>query len=546
MSSFLQAIIKTTFLILIIASCNSDPTSPSEGDDDNSDDNNDEITEYICQPETESTDYSLYPLGQDDYPVGDVMPYYDQESETFYLHYLLDIWDDNTNDRHPWYGFATTNFYDYTELLAGELIGTSSNACDQDYAIGTGSVVFKDGTYYGFYTGHNPTFPSECIKTKEGVMLATSTSLSNAFSKREDFPTIFAPKNESYDLNDNFRDPFVYEVSESGLYYMIVSARKEINGEWKGVLAQFSSENLLNWEYEGVLYDGGEDTFFMMETPEIFELDGTYYLLFSDTDTRHVYYRKSTSVHGPWEKPSDKNRFAGVGIYAARTASNGNTRYIAAWTHRKGGESDYGQTLWGGNLVAHELYKKDNGDLAVKIPQSVLSYLDSEEISIKIFEEYGNVITDQSSDKNFVLNASGEDDFSSVTFNPLESTRYKISTTINYSASQNDFGFLFGACDVTNDFFSLRFIPNQNIISLETRSRDDIDNPFRAYNDVPINISPGENYDINIVVENSIVVVYVNDKVALSSRVYKANGTHWGIYSDNSDVTFENFKVTTP
>lgn len=538
----MSKIIVLLFFIFLVG-CASDVSGPGKVNNEN--DKNDEYVEFQCDPKEENLNYNLYPLGPDNIPVGDVMPYFDRISNSFYIPYLLDIWNDQTNERHPIYAFTTNNFYDYEKLPAGEVIGTSSDPCDQDYAIGTGSFIEKDGLYYAFYTGHNPNHPSFCTDTKEGVMLATSHSLNTSFEKRDDFETIYAPVSKPFDHEDNFRDPFVYQDPETSLYYMILSARKNYRG-WRGVIAQFVSEDLMNWSYEGILYDGGDTNFFMMETPEVFEMGGTYYLLFSDIDSRHVYYRKSDSIHGPWHKPEDQDRFSGVGIYAARTASDGRNRYIAAWTHIKQGHSDTGSALWGGNLVAHQLYKKSNGDLVVKMPENMSSYVGQRDYETSVFSEFGKVESNESKDNSYQLETDNENELSSVVFNPVDSDHYRISTTINFSESDNDFGFMFGACDEYNDFFSFRVVPNHNRLRVDKRTRNTIYPTTEPYNDVPMEINAGVDYEVDIVIENSMVVIYVNELVALSSRIYRVRGNHWGIYAEKSDVSFKNIKVTKP
>lgn len=531
-------------LFFLLVSCKSENIGPNGPDDDDKNGNTDEYN-FVCEIKSEEDGYKTYPLGPDNVPVGDVMPYYDTVSGTFYIHYLFDVWNDNTNVRHPWYGFGTDDYVNFTELPAGELIGTSSNACDQDYAIGTGSVIEKDGTYYAFYTGHNPTSPSNCINTKEGVMLATSTSLSNAFNKRSDFKTLFAPINLPFDHNDNFRDPYVYLNTESKKYSMIVSARKNHNGEWRGVIAHFVSEDLMNWNYEGVLFDGGDTNYFMMETPELFKLGEVYYLLYSDTGSRHVHYRKSSSINGPWEKPEGEERFAGVGIYAAKSTSDGIKRYLSAWTHRKQGESDFGDPLWGGNLITHEIYQTTNGDLALKIPESINSHYSSNELQIKSYEVEGSVEVIDTLEHSYNLSANN-DGFASIAFRPIDNERYQINTSLTFTSGSEEFGLILGGCDAENEFYSLRFLPDKGMVSLEIKNRENIDDSVAPYNDVPLELDPNTSYEVKVIIENSMVVVYVDDKIALSSRVYKAMGNLWGIYSENGSVFIENIKVSTP
>ena len=289
--------------------------------------------------------------------IGDPMPFYDEAQSTYYIYYLEDVWDDATNERHPWHALTSVDLSSYTEI--GEIIGCSTGTCDQDYALGTGSVIQKENTYYGFYTGHNPNSMYCTLQTREGIMLATSTDPGIAFQKRADFTTIYAPEGLGFDVNDNFRDPFVFV--DNGTYYMLVSARKDHNSAWRGVIALYSSSDLMSWNYQGILYDGGADNFFMMECPDLFKNGDTYYLIFSNIDDKQVYYRKSISLNGPWNKPEGSEILNGVG-YAAKTASNGTERHIFGW--------EMVGTTWAGDLLSNELKIAANGDLTVYNPNT--------------------------------------------------------------------------------------------------------------------------------------------------------------------------------
>ncbi|WP_375437576.1 hypothetical protein [uncultured Hymenobacter sp.] len=64
----------------------------------------------VCGPRAETSAYQLYPLGDQQAPIGDVMPYFDPETNAFKVYYLRDIWNDATHQRHPWWGLGTSNF----------------------------------------------------------------------------------------------------------------------------------------------------------------------------------------------------------------------------------------------------------------------------------------------------------------------------------------------------------------------------------------------------------------------------------------------------
>lgn len=498
-----------------------------------------------CGAQTEQTDYSIYRMVSDGTRIGDVMPYYDAANSTFNVYYLKDIWNDATNKRHPWYGFKTTDFYSYSELSAGEILSCNTNSCAQNFALGTGNIIKNGSNYYAFYTGHNPNYPSSCVTKKEGIMLATSTSLNANFTHNTSFATIYAPVGQGFDENDNFRDPYVFWDATSSQYIMLVSARKNVGGTWKGVIVKYTSTSLLNWTYQGVAYDGDSQNFFMMETSEIFMIGSTYYLLFSDINSKYLYYRKSSSINGPWTMPSGPDRFDGTGFYAGKTASNGTDRYIFAWTNILTGNTDSGTWGWGGNLVVHKIYQKSNGDLAVAIPHTLKNKMETNNY-VPVQNSQWGTVTALSGGLSYQLSSTANFDVTNIIYDPINLAQYKISASVSFSSCNKDFGFMIGACDGYENFYSLRFVPSQNRFSLDKTVRSALTSSTVAYNDVPYVFSANTLYDIQIVIENSILTVYINNEVALSSRVYKASNTNWGIFVDNSTASFYNIKVTKP
>ncbi|PWD99813.1 glycoside hydrolase family 32 protein [Marinilabilia rubra] len=494
-----------------------------------------------CDSQEEEIDYTVFKMYSDGKRIGDVMPFFDESNSKFLIYNLKDIWDDPTHKRHPWYAFETNDFYSYSEP-PNEIVSCSSNGCDQDYALGTGSVIKKDGIYYAFYTGHNPNYPSECVSKKEGVMLATSSNSTAGFTKSNSFETIYPPINQNFDEQNNFRDPFVFE--DDGKYHMLISARKRVNGTFRGVIAHYKSTDLIAWDYNGIIYDGGSINYFMMECPEIFKEGDYYYLIFSDINTRNVYYRKSSSLEGPWEYPNGPDRFDGNGIYGAKTASDGIDRYIFGWTAVNSEHSDDGNPIWGGNLIVHKLYQKADGDLAVCIPHTIKNHLEEIDLTINKQSQWGTVEKLDANNESYTLISQEDADIANVLYDPISAEIYKINATVSYSESSKDFGFFVGACDGFDDVISLRFVPNTNCFRLDKEKRTMITENTIPVTDVPISLDPNTEYDVQIIVENSIVTVYIDNHKTLSCRIYRATNKTWGIFVDNSTATFKNIEVT--
>jgi len=532
---FTSALGAAGIALLLLGACKKDANAPEVADETKP------ATPFTCAAPAEGTNYSIYPLGNGGAGVGDVMPYYDAASNTSYIYYLRDIWNDGTNQHHPVNAFTTSDFVSYAQAPAGEMLSSNSTTCAQDFAVGTGSVVQRNGTYYFFYTGNNG---NSCTGQKEGIMLATATGLGQKFTKQTSFSTLYAPSNLSYDFGDNFRDPFVYFDAASNQYLMLVTARKDVGGgNWKGVLAKYTSTNLLSWSYQGVFYDGGNDNFFNMECPDLFKLGNTYYLLFSDQGSQNVYYRKSSSLTGPWSAPSGTSRLDGMGLYAPKLITDKyGDNYLMGWVNRQAGSSDTGNRQWGGNLVVHKLYQQANGDLAVTIPHTLKANLEAKPIALVKNAQAGTITA--GANNTYTLASTTSTFLNSVVFDPISATKFKVSTTVNYASAAKDFGFMLGACDNYNGFYSLRFIPSQNRFSLDKTDRRNVTVSSTSV-DVPFSMSPNTDYSVEIVEENSVVVVYLNNTAALTCRVYRAPQSSWGLFADNATATFKNLKVTT-
>ena len=500
------------------------------------------IKNLQCTPQIEQSDYSIYKMGSNDKRIGDLMPIYDAASNKFYLYYLKDIWDDNSNQRHPWHTLSTVDFSSYNEINQ-EILSSSSQRCDQDFAIGSGSIFVKDKVYYGFYTGHNPNFPSSCVTTKEGIMLATSTNPEAGFTKNKSFTTIYAPKGLQFDEQDNFRDPYVFE--DSGTYFMLISARARVGGVFKGILVYYTSKDLMSWKYDGIFYDGGTRNYFFMETAQVFKMGSMYYLLYSDIDSRRVVYRKSSSATGPWVQPTGSEFLDGKDFYAAKAVSNGKDAFIMGWTPKTENNLDSGIKTWGGNLVVHKLSQKSNNDLNLSIPDAIRNGI-STNLPLEINRKVGVFEKVDANKESYKLISTSPNNVSAIFYEPIDAPRYLISTTVSFSNSNRDFGFFLGACDQSNNVISLRFVPGENKIRLDKTTRSTLSSTTTSYNETSFQLEPNIDYDVKVVIENSIVVIYVNNQVALTSRVYKAPNTSWGVFADNSSVVFKTITVTKP
>lgn len=445
--------------------------------------------------------------------VGDPMPFYDNGK--FHVFYLHDA-RDGSPTFHPWYKTTTENFSAFTDN--GEMIPTGT-VTEQDRALGTGSVFKNNGLYYAFYTGHNGD-----LDPREKIMLATSTDL-NTWTKD---PSFLLAASDGYDRNE-FRDPLIIKDEASGTFRMLISTRADYKGSWRAVIAQYTSTDLRNWQLIEPFYD--DTNTFMLECPDVFTMGDYQYLIYSNIDDRKVHYQFRKGTTGAWTIPAN-SALDGIAFYAGKTASDGTDRYMTAWCPTRENHSDYTGFDWAGSLITHKLIQYADGTITMTYPHGLNDKLvNSQNLNMT------SSVNTQIESNSFTLKASGEQAVS--VFDRQEGT-YKISSKVKASTSTS-FGFEFGSCGNRREVYAVVFDLEQQQLRLERRVFGEA--PLRI-DHVKLNIPDNKEFDVTIMIENSICVVYVNHQTAFTNRIYKMNWNPWGIFSDNGEVTFSNLNLS--
>lgn len=446
--------------------------------------------------------------------VGDVMPYF--ENDSFHIFYLHD--GDAKGGYHPIHEFSTVDLLHYN--YNGKMIPYGSDSA-QDRAPGTGSVIKEGNTYYFFYTGHNDLHWSTG-QPVEGIMYATSTDLQN-WTKHSGF-VMYPSTNNGYAPND-FRDPFVFFNNETNEYWMLVSTfRNNIP-----VIALYTTNDLSsdNWTLKSPFFTTDNNSYGVMECPDVFKMGNYWYFIFSENGVNHTtHYRMAASLNGPWIKPAI-DVLDGAFFYAGKTASNGTNRYLFGWVYRKSGETDYGGNIWGGNLVTHQLAQNTDGTLSVQIPETVTDLLSENESPTQDSTFNANV-----NGNSYTLQANGFVGFG------LINGQKKITTVIKGLQTGSDAGFAFGYGRTgSGDYYKLR-IKDGMAYFLKVQGADE-------YVDcqVPFSFTPGNDINVSIVIDNTVIAITINDKTTLTDRMYWLPNAKWGIYSMQSGAVFSNLQL---
>jgi beta-fructofuranosidase len=504
----------------LLAGCNS-------GDDITPEPEPDEPTvdmSTTCRNPQESGMYQTFYKPEQGY-VGDPMPYYNADEKRFYLFYLYE----NAN-KHPIYLTRTADYATFDGFIQALPAGATGS---QEEWIGTGSFIKAENTYYGYYTGHNSN-----LDPAEKVMLATSADLLNW--TKQPSATFQAPN--GFDRN-NFRDPHVYWDETREKYVMLVTTRKD----GKGALARYTSSDLINWSLIEPLMATTSDNpaiyeiqtnSEILECPDIFRIGDKWYLVFSRINRdehRKTFYRIADSPDGPWRRSEDASghheTFDGLYLYAAKTAGDGTNRYLSGWCSTGGAVNNNNELDWAGSLITHKIVQQANGHLYPVIPEAVDAKFNRKVEFEKIRSE-GNVSGNNGS-YSITAQASGR---SYALFN-RNNGPVKISMKIDASESDH-FGFSFGACDDLSEVYSVSFdlTPNNRWNMPSLFMHNETGSNRKELNFTPLVVPENKVFDVKIIIEKSIAVVYVNNNTAFTNRIYKMNQNPWTIFSDNGTI----------
>lgn len=458
--------------------------------------------------------YQLY-YQPDGVWVGDIMPY--GKDGSFYVYHQRDTRNPGPFGEPFGWALATTKdfvtYKDYGESLKR---GTDEEA---DQFIYAGSVFEAQGCFHAFYTGYNREF-LKAGKTSQTLLHATSQDGINWEKSKE---ALEIPPQSGYDKR-NWRDPFVLWDEENQEYLLILGARKgEDKRKQTGRLVSFTSKDLEKWEFQGDFWSPGICT--MFEMPEIFKMGDWWYLVFSEySDGNKIHYRMSKSLYGPWIAPKD-DAFDGRAYYAGRTAFDGKRRVLFGWVPTRDGDDDKNSYLWGGTFVPHEVFQREDGTLGVKPLDSVMEAFSGWE---DLFSPCMKTIdTKQESvlcEEAGILTA--------------------LETYLTFEEGTREISIKFYEDLETGVSYEYRFYVEENRIVFNKCPNYPWYQCFNIGLERPIALNAGEEYHIQLIVDNDIATLYVNG-TALNVRLCDRPGNALSITVMNGAIKTRGTKIST-
>lgn len=474
--------------------------------------------------------------------VGDPMPFYDAKNSEFKVLYLQDYANNKAYCFHPYWGLKTKDCSSYESL--GEILSAGSNDFQQDAALGTGCCFYNeaDGLYYIYYTGEN----GKCTN-RQVVMRATSPDFKTW--TRDNLWQLNGPE---YGYNGfDFRDPQIFK-GDDGKFHMVIATRPQAGGN--GIFAEFVSADMKSWENAGsfpMVWDR------FCECPDVFKMGDWWYLVYSESFqtswSRKVKYMMADSwenlkkcFNDPganWPKDGREGVLDSRAFYAGKTASNGTDRYIWGWCPYRPiddidarninvGAGDGNEPKWGGALVCHKVLQHEDGTLTLTAVPSLNNKYNKPQ-TVREMESKGYA--------NGKLTGEG----AYVLYNRLGYHNH-MSFTVKTAGNTDKFGVsLFRGSD-SKKYYTMVFNPegeNDRKINMEQEGAEG--KGFIEAVDSYKFQRPADNvYNIDIYTDNSVFVIYVNDNICYTMRLYGIQKNCWSINNYGGEIEVSNLKVS--
>lgn len=265
-----------------------------------------------------------------------------------------------------------------------------------------------------------------------------------------------------------------------------------------------------------------------------------WYLVFSTFSDRFTtHYRYAKNLEGPWIIPED-DVFDTRANYAIKTASDGKRRIAFGWVATKEGENDFGPWDWGGTMIFHELIQNPKtGELKTVVIDTIGEfYNEKSEISAPVF------FNDHSSDKKKVTS----DTLGAVLFDcPSDA----FSATLDFEVLKaKEFGIALHVDEGMETGYFLRMLPEQQLIAWDLWPRAEKgEYQWQIKGDIPYQVETSRllpkasHYRVRVLREGSMCVVYVNDEIALSTRLYNHSGKKVGVYVVQGEVVLHEIEI---
>jgi len=259
----------------------------------------------------------------------------------------------------------------------------------------------------------------------------------------------------------------------------------------------------------------------------------------------------SKSPEGPWHTPA-VDTFDGRAFYAAKSASDGDNRYVFGWNPNKEEDlfgfnpenykgKDYNTWGWGGSLIVHQLIQNEDGTLSVKIPESVNNIF-KKNIPLSFEEGQGELEIDGNS-----LKTRSEYGFSSAISKDDLPGLCEISGKVSFKENTRSCGIMLRVQDDLVHGYYFRLEPDRNRVTFNSHLMQSEDGgktfPYELELERPIQLESDREYAFNIIIDDTICEFYLNDEIVMGTRMYDLESGKLGLFVSEGRAEFSEVTV---
>ena len=225
-----------------------------------------------------------------------------QVGDTYHIYHQYDPFDAAHGGPVLWNHLTTKDFVTY-ENRGPVLFPDSDMDSSGAYS---GSAFVRDGKIHYFYTGNVKHFDRDdydyVLTGRDQNQIHMVTDNADELGKEQ---LAVGPLDYPDDIGTHVRDPKVLE--HDGIYYMVLGARTKDD---RGCVVVFTSCDLESWKY-ATRIELGEQFGFMWECPDLFELDGQWFLAVSPQGIacQNVYGCGYFALQGDWRTDCTLSEF---------------------------------------------------------------------------------------------------------------------------------------------------------------------------------------------------------------------------------------------
>ena len=250
------------------------------------------------------------------------------------------------------------------------------------------------------------------------------------------------------------------------------------------------------------------------------------YSTFSERNVTH--YRISKSLNGPWLAP-ENDTFDGRAFYAAKTAGDGKRRFVFGWNPTREAESDAGGWQWAGHMVVHEMLALDEQGFKLAPPPAQAA-LFSQACEMLCQPQVGDWRIDQQT-----YAAEAVDGFAACSLGEMPNAAL-IEARVTAQGQTRGCGLLLRCADDLETYYQVRWEPGRQRVVVDRWPRPG-DEPFML--ERALSGGAVDAMRLRVFVEGSVLVVYINDALALNCRMYDHASGQLGLFVAEGGAAFD-------